>query len=74
MADMSSKKIGVSSHYPIPCHLQKGYRNFIEIGSSLDNSELISSKLLSLPLDENITPEDIAYICDELEKSIKKHG
>jgi dTDP-4-amino-4,6-dideoxygalactose transaminase len=74
MADMGSKKIGVSSHYPIPCHLQEGYKNFIKIGSNLDNSELISSKLLSLPLDENITPEDIAYICDELEKSIKKHG
>jgi dTDP-4-amino-4,6-dideoxygalactose transaminase len=74
MADMNSKKIGVSSHYPIPCHLQEGYKNFIKIGSNLDNSELISSKLLSLPLDENITPEDIAYICDELEKSIKKHG
>jgi dTDP-4-amino-4,6-dideoxygalactose transaminase len=74
MADMGSKKIGVSSHYPIPCHLQEGYKNFIKIGSNLDNSELISSKLLSLPLDENITPEDIAYICVELEKSIKKHG
>jgi dTDP-4-amino-4,6-dideoxygalactose transaminase len=73
MADMGSKRIGVSSHYPIPCHLQVGYKKFIKIGSSLDNSELISSKLLSLPLDENIMPEDIAYICDELEKSIKKY-
>jgi dTDP-4-amino-4,6-dideoxygalactose transaminase len=73
MADMTSKKIGVSSHYPIPCHLQEGYKNFIKIGSSLDNSELISAKLLSLPLDENITPEVIGYVCDELEKSIKKY-
>jgi dTDP-4-amino-4,6-dideoxygalactose transaminase len=73
MADMSSKKIGVSSHYPIPCHLQEGYKNFVKLGSSLNNSELISSKLLSLPLDENIAPEDIAYVCEELEKSIKKY-
>lgn len=73
MADMNSKKIGVSSHYPIPCHLQEGYKDFIKLGSSLYNSELISSQLLSLPLDENITPEDIAYVCDELEKSIKKY-
>jgi dTDP-4-amino-4,6-dideoxygalactose transaminase len=34
---------------------------------------LISAKLLSLPLDENITPEVIGYVCDELEKSIKKY-
>ena len=73
MAEMSSKKIGVSSHYPIPCHLQEGYKDFIKLGSSLNNSELISSKLLSLPLDENIASEDIDYICDELEKSIKKY-
>ena len=73
MADMNGKRIGVSSHYPIPCHLQEGYKKFIKIGSNLDNSELISSRLLSLPLDENISAEDISYVCDELEKSIKKY-
>jgi dTDP-4-amino-4,6-dideoxygalactose transaminase len=68
---LNKKNIGAGSHYPIPCHLQEGYKPFIKIGSELSVSEDLSSKLLSLPLDESINSEKIAYVCQELVKSIK---
>ena len=74
MADLNAKGIGAGSHYPIPCHLQDGYKPFIEIGSELKVSEDISSKLLSLPLDESISSEQIEYVCEELVKSIKSNA
>lgn len=74
MNDLNKKNIGAGSHYPIPCHLQEGYKPLIKIGSDLTVSENISSKLLSLPLDESINSEQIDYVCQELLKSIQSNG
>ena len=74
MTDLNEKGIGAGSHYPIPCHLQNGYKPFIKIGSELNVSENISAKLLSLPLDESISSEQIEYVCEELVKSIKRNA
>ena len=74
MADLNAKGVGAGSHYPIPCHLQDGYKPFIKIGSELTVSEDISSKLLSLPLDESISSEQIEYVCEELVKSTKSNA
>ena len=73
MSDLNKKNIGAGSHYPLPCHLQPGYKTCIRQGSDLKISELISSQILSLPLDESITQEQINYVCDELVKSIKSN-
>lgn len=74
MHDLNGKNIGTGSHYPTPCHLQPGYKSFIKYGSDLKISELISSRILSLPLDENITQEQISYVCEELLKSMKSNA
>jgi dTDP-4-amino-4,6-dideoxygalactose transaminase len=74
MNDLNKKNIGTGSHYPIPCHLQEGYKPFIKRGSDLTVSENISSKLLSLPLDEGINSEEIFHVCQELVKSIKAYA
>jgi dTDP-4-amino-4,6-dideoxygalactose transaminase len=74
MTDLNEKGIGAGSHYPIPCHLQNGYKPFIKIGSELNVSENISAKLLSLPLDESLSSEQIKYVCEELVKSIKSNA
>jgi len=73
MNHLNKKNIGAGSHYPLPCHLQPGYKTFIRQGSDLKISELISSQILSLPLDESISQEQINYVCDELVKSIKSN-
>lgn len=74
MEKMTAMNIGVGSHYPIPCHQQEGYKKYIKIGSSLTNSEMISSQLLSLPLDENIETEQITYVCEVLNEQIKNNA
>jgi len=71
MQKMRELNIGVSSHYPIACHQQMGYKNDIKIGSSLSNTENISSRLLSLPIDESITFDQIQIVCESLNKVIK---
>lgn len=73
MSKLNEIGIGASSHYPIPCHSQVGYKSFVKIGSNLKVSEEISSKLLSLPIDESITSEQITYICQELSKIIRNN-
>jgi dTDP-4-amino-4,6-dideoxygalactose transaminase len=70
MDHLNNKNIGASSHYPIPCHLQTGYKPFVKLGSSLEVTEDISSRLLSLPIDENITSHQVNAVCRELLKSI----
>ena len=72
MQKMRALNIGVSSHYPIPCHQQKGYMSEIKIGGSLKSTENISSKLLSLPIDESITFDQIQIVCETLIKILKK--
>jgi len=74
MEKMTAMNIGVGSHYPIPCHQQEGYKKYIKIGSNLRSSEMISSQLLSLPLDENIENEQITYVCEVLSEQIKKNA
>ena len=71
MKKMREAKIGVSSHYPIACHRQKGYESFIKLGSNLSNSESVSSKLLSLPIDESINEKQIEIVCENLNNIIK---
>jgi len=73
MKKMRGASIGVSSHYPIACHKQLGYENYIKKGNNLSNSETISSKLLSLPIDESITTNQIEIVCDNLNKIIKSN-
>jgi dTDP-4-amino-4,6-dideoxygalactose transaminase len=73
MSKLNEIGIGASSHYPIPCHSQVGYKPFIKIGSNLKVSEEISSKLLSLPIDESITSDQITFVCQELSKIIRNN-
>ncbi len=70
MIEMKSYGIDVSSHYPVPCHRQEGYKNFIKIGSNLSQTEYVTSRLLSLPMDESIKPKDIEFICSKLKESL----
>jgi len=67
-------KMGISTglHYPIPLHLQKAYEYMkLPIGS-FPVTEACAKRLLSLPMYPELTEEQIAYICDCLEKILKE--
>lgn len=51
-------------HYPIPCHLQKAYSPLGYKKGSLKNSETIANEILSLPMSETLTPEEIQYVSE----------
>jgi dTDP-4-amino-4,6-dideoxygalactose transaminase len=71
MSEMKSNGVEVSIHYPVPCHKQEGYKNFVKLGSNLSQTEYITSRLLSLPMDERIKRKDIEFICKKLKESIR---
>jgi dTDP-4-amino-4,6-dideoxygalactose transaminase len=58
------KEAGVSTgiHYPFPLHLQPAYEYLGSKKGDFPVSEELSEKVLSLPIDGCITPEEIEYI------------
>ncbi|MCP5053636.1 MAG: transcriptional regulator, partial [bacterium] len=55
------KEAGVASgiHYPVPLHLQPAYRHLEHKAGDFPVSEALAKKILSLPIDGAITPEEI---------------
>lgn len=61
--------IGTSVHYPVPVNLMPAYGNkYGYQKGECPNAELISAQALSLPLGPHVEADDVAYICDHLQK------
>lgn len=67
------KERGVPSvvYYPIPLHLQTGYKEFPRC-ADLSVSERLSGHVFSLPMSPYVTPEDQATICEAVLSFYKK--
>jgi len=63
---LESRGIGTGIHYPIPCPMQKAYAHLNYPAGSLINSETWASQILSLPMNEQITEEQILYVCNSI--------
>ena len=63
---LMEKSIGSAIHYPIPIHKQKVYQ---ELGYSdhLPVSEKAAEEVLSLPVHQSVTKEDLDYIASAIE-------
>ena len=62
MTHLSNAGIQTLVHYPIPTHRQKA---FSELGAAtLPNTESLSSRILSLPMNTTITAEESDYIAE----------
>lgn len=59
---LKSKGIGTVIHYPIPPHKQVCYKELD--GLSLPVTEAIHSQELSLPCNQTMTDEEVAYVCE----------
>ena len=70
MEDLLSKGIPTALYYPRPLHTSPVYEAFNS--TDLNNTNNISSRVLSLPMHPYLTDDDINLIAFELEKSIKK--
>lgn len=66
-AHLEAQGIATNIHYPVPCHQQNAYRNLEQV-QPLAVSERLSKRILSLPLYPELTLEEIAWICQEIER------
>ena len=63
------REVGIETgiHYPVPCHLQPGWKiRYPE--RSLPAAEKFASSCLSLPLSAAVTEEDAQYVVEQLRK------
>ncbi len=67
---LNEKGIPTMVYYPIPMHKQKAYRNYYNVGITLDNSEKLAKQVFSLPIYPDLSENDQEYILLELLKII----
>lgn len=57
--------VGTAIHYPMPVHLQRGYRDRVVIGiGGLQQTEAICHQILSLPIYPELTDEQVGNIIE----------
>ncbi len=65
---LSENQVYTGIHYPIPCHLQNAYASLGYKTGDLPVSEQFADQLLSLPMCEVLTEEEIIYVCDTIKR------
>lgn len=63
---LNDARIGAASYYSTPVHKTPMYRS----DTSLPNTELAASRVLSLPVHPQVTPKDIKFIADTLHEAL----
>jgi len=64
--------ISTGIHYPIPCHLQKAYEFLGYKKESFPNTEKCAERILSLPMSEQLTEEQIIFVCEKIKEFFAK--
>jgi dTDP-4-amino-4,6-dideoxygalactose transaminase len=69
--ELMEQGVGTVKHYPIPFHLQEGYKDLGYTEGDFPITEQLASRILSLPIFPGITEEQIAYVSGCLRKSLR---
>jgi dTDP-4-amino-4,6-dideoxygalactose transaminase len=69
---LNAKGIGAQIHYPIPIHLQKAYKHLGYKAGSFPVSEKLAKRIISLPMFPELERQEIEYIAQEIEASMKQ--
>lgn len=66
--------VGVATgvHYPVPIHLQSAYHELGYQAGMLPIAEKSASEVISLPMFPELSETDVDFVCDSLERSIRK--
>ena len=64
------KEAGISTavHYPMPLHLQECFAYLDYKSGDFPVSEVISTEIMSLPMNPYLSDEDIEYICSQISR------
>jgi dTDP-4-amino-4,6-dideoxygalactose transaminase len=71
-AKLLEQGVQTSVHYP-PVHGFTHFRNFANRGGSLDRTEDVAAREITLPLHTGMTGEDISAICDIIAQALLVH-
>ena len=63
---LNEKRIPSMVYYPVPLHLQRAYKDLGYQEGDLPVSELLSGKVLSLPMHTELEDEQLVYICQQI--------
>ena len=63
---LGQRGIQTGIHYPIPCHLQPGYKNLGYQLGDFPQAEMLCDRILSLPIYPGITSEQISWVVEQL--------
>lgn len=63
---LMSKEISTGVHYPLPLHLQEVYKDRGYAKGDFPNAELVSKKVISLPLYPELSKDHISYIVSSI--------
>ncbi|MDJ0509100.1 MAG: DegT/DnrJ/EryC1/StrS family aminotransferase [Crocosphaera sp.] len=63
---LGEKGIQTGIHYPIPCHLQPGYKSLGYQLGDFPQAEMLCHSILSLPMYPGITSEQISWVVEQL--------
>ena len=66
------KENGVQTliHYPTPTHKQQAFVKFITENDNLKNTELLTERILSIPLNIALQPDEQKYVIDMLKRAL----
>ena len=70
--NLKEKGIDTYIHYPIPIHLQKAAKKLGYKKGDFPITEKQSKKILSLPIHQHLSENQLDYVCNEINKFYKK--
>jgi dTDP-4-amino-4,6-dideoxygalactose transaminase len=73
-AYLQDRGVTTGIHYPIPIHLQPGYRDLGHEKGSFPVTEEYAKQILSLPMYAELTPASIGYVAKAIEGLASEYG
>jgi dTDP-4-amino-4,6-dideoxygalactose transaminase len=69
------KESGIETgiHYPLPLHLQPAYRHLGYTKGDFPVVEDSAQRILSLPMDAELTIEQVDFVCDTVKQCISSY-
>lgn len=65
---LKEKGISAKIHYPVPIHLQKGFKHLGYVEGDFPITEKFSKEILSLPMFPELTEGEVKKICETMKK------
>jgi dTDP-4-amino-4,6-dideoxygalactose transaminase len=68
-AALAERGVATLIHYPVPIHLQRAYSDLGLREGAYPVAEAAASEVLSLPMFPQLTEDEIAYVCRQVDES-----